>query len=53
MTITWSGTWNTGSWTTADDCGWTCNTHYHRTGDSCVIDSFDFRVVENQHVNTQ
>ena len=42
VTVTWNGTWNNGSWTTADNCDWTCNAHYHlnQAEDGCDIDTF-------------
>ena len=42
VTVTWNGTWNTGSWSTADNCDWTCNTHYHlnQAENGCDIDTF-------------
>lgn len=36
VTITWNGTWNNGSWPTAENCSWYCNDNYHLENNLCV-----------------
>ena len=42
VNITWQWTWNNGSRSTADNCAWTCDSHYHTwvNNNSCEIDTF-------------
>lgn len=42
VNITWQWTWNNGSRSTADNCAWTCDPHYHTwaNNNSCEIDTF-------------
>ena len=52
-TITWDITW--GKWNEIPVCEWKCDEHYHTWdgNNSCEIDTFQFTLIDNEHVDTE